>query len=593
MTPAELKHNLTSQIESVVEYLLPNGVRAGQEWCVGSIAGDPGKSLKVRLQGAKAGIFQDFANPEHKGDLLDLWQSVRGLSFIDTLKEVKDYLGVVDATPDFWPEKQYKKPEKPKCSAPKKSLLAWAEKRKIQPETLKAFKIAQKDNAVVFPFISPEGELELVKYRGIESKKIWSNKNPIPCLFGWQAVKDNDRDIIICEGEWDACAWFQAGHPALSVPFGGGTGRKQEDWINYEFHRLERFEQIYLSMDMDSAGHQALSDIIDRLGRHRCKVVILPFKDANACILEYDGVELLVSAIQSAKTVDPEELKRLSEFHAEIVDELYPSNDIKPGMRLPWEKTYGEILLRPAEITLWAGINGHGKSVLLSNIAVDGMAQGEKFCIASMEMKPRKIGKQLYRQLSGKAFPTKKELGILRDSVEGSVWIFEAYGTTKAKRVLEVFEYARKRYGITQFIVDSLAKCGLAEDDYARQKDFVDRLMEFSRLHNIHVHLVVHIRKSGDEKRVPGKMDIKGTGALTDMVDNVLIVWRNKLKEEDLRSEDTHRISNSRDKPDTILCCVKQRETGLEPSYGLWFDPASCRFRGHIDEAPKEYLRLD
>jgi twinkle protein len=591
MTPAELKHTLVSQIESVVEHLLPSGDRTGQEWCVGSIGGEPGKSLKVRLRGPKAGLYQDFANPEHKGDLLDLWQAVRGLSFVDTLREAKDFAGVVETSPGFWPKKQFKKPEKPKCSSPKKSLMAWAEKRKIQPETLKAFKIAQSDGAMVTPFISPEGNLELVKYRGIETKKIWSNKDPIPCLFGWQTVKDNDRDIVICEGEFDAMAWYQSGYPALSIPFGGGDGKKQ-DWIDYEFHRLERFEYICLSMDMDAAGSKAISAIVDRLGRHRCKVVTLPFKDANDCILQPKGAQLLTAAIQAAKTIDPEELKTLAEFHDEIVDELYPTNGVMPGMKLPWEKTHDGILLRPAEISLWAGINGHGKSVMVENVAVDGMSQGEKFCIASMEMKPRKIGKQIYRQLSGKAFPTKKELGILRDSIDGSMWIFEAYGTTKAKRVLEVFEYARKRYGVTQFIVDSLAKCGFAEDDYTRQKDFVDRLMEFSRAYDVHVHLVVHIRKGGDEKKIPGKMDIKGTGALTDMVDNVLIVWRNKPKEEDLRSGDKSRIAKSNGKPDTVLCCVKQRETGLEPSYGLWFDPVSCRFRGRQNEPPKECLYL-
>lgn len=403
MTPTELKNTLVSQIDSVVEHLLPNGVRAGQEWCVGSIAGEQGKSLKVRLQGGKAGMWQDFANPEHKGDLLDLWSAVRGIPFVDVLKEVKDYAGIIETKPDFWPKKQIKKPEKPQCTSPKASLNDWALERSILPETLKAFKVGQKNNAAVFPFISPSGELELVKYREVRTKKIWSNKSPIPCLFGWQAITDDDRIVVICEGEFDAMAWHQAGAPALSVPFGGGTGEKQGAWIDYEYHRLERFEHIYLSMDMDTAGNQALNTIADRLGRHRCKVVTLPFKDANECILQPDGSQILKSAIESARTIDPDELKSLSEFHSEIVDEIYPPDGITPGMELPWVKAHGEVLLRQSETTLWAGNNGGGKTVALSNIAVDGMAQGEKFCIASMEMKPRKIGKQIYRQLGGKA----------------------------------------------------------------------------------------------------------------------------------------------------------------------------------------------
>ncbi len=34
-----------------------------------------------------------------------------------------------------------------------------------------------------------------------------------------------------------------------------------------------------------------------------------------------------------------------------------------------------------------------------------------------------------------------------------------------------------------------------------------------------------------DEETQPNKFDIKGTGAITDLVDNVFIVWRNKKKE--------------------------------------------------------------
>ena len=33
------------------------------------------------------------------------------------------------------------------------------------------------------------------------------------------------------------------------------------------------------------------------------------------------------------------------------------------GDVLPWEKTLGKIAFRPGEVTLWAGINGHGKSL--------------------------------------------------------------------------------------------------------------------------------------------------------------------------------------------------------------------------------------
>jgi len=589
MTPSEAKQILNNQIDDVVAYLLPAGTQKGSEWTVGSVAGEKGKSLCVKISGPKVGVWRDFANPEFSGDILSLWGAVRGKQFADTFDEIKNYLGVSDE-PKLYPKKQITYPDKPKCTKPKNEMTKWLTGRGITEKAISAFRLAQKDTATVFPFLSPAGKLELVKYREIGEKKIWSNKDPVPCLFGWQAMDQDTRDVVICEGEIDCLTWHCAGFSALSVPFGAGAGNKQATWIEHEYQRLERFEFIYLSMDMDAEGGAALGEIIDRLGRHRCKVVKLPFKDANECWQKKDGQELLDYGISTAETIDPEELKSLAAFHSEIIEELTSTGESEKGMRLPWGKVENKVLCRPAEISIWAGINSHGKSTLVSNIEVDGISQGERFCIASMEMKPRKLGKQLYRQASGMAQPSGKYLPLLRQYINGAVWIFEAYGTTKANRILEVFEYARKRYGVTQFIVDSLAKCGFAEDDYNKQKQFVDQLMEFSRQHNVHVHVVVHMRKREDENRIPGKMDIKGTGALTDMVDNVFIVWRNKPKEVDMGSDDLGKIAKSKGKPDTYLKVVKQRETGIEPTFGLFWHGLSCRFLGYQDEHLKQYI---
>ncbi len=64
--------NYREKAEAVVKQLLPQGKRHGKEWCVGSIMGEPGQSLKICLEGEKKGRWSDFATKEG-GDLLDLW----------------------------------------------------------------------------------------------------------------------------------------------------------------------------------------------------------------------------------------------------------------------------------------------------------------------------------------------------------------------------------------------------------------------------------------------------------------------------------------------------------------------------------------
>ncbi len=70
----EIVNRLTSNIGALCERLLPNGHRDGPEWRCGSAAGEPGKSMAVRLTGARSGIWCDFADGS-KGDPLDLIQA--------------------------------------------------------------------------------------------------------------------------------------------------------------------------------------------------------------------------------------------------------------------------------------------------------------------------------------------------------------------------------------------------------------------------------------------------------------------------------------------------------------------------------------
>ena len=85
---ADLAAMLAAQAETIARHLLPNGKRSGHEWCVGSVGGEAGDSMKVHLTGRKAGVWCDFASGE-SGDLIDLWAAVRGLDVRATRAEVR------------------------------------------------------------------------------------------------------------------------------------------------------------------------------------------------------------------------------------------------------------------------------------------------------------------------------------------------------------------------------------------------------------------------------------------------------------------------------------------------------------------------
>jgi twinkle protein len=152
--------------------------------------------------------------------------------------------------------------------------------------------------------------------------------------------------------------------------------------------------------------------------------------------------------------------------------------------------------------------------------------------------------------------------------------LYDQQGTVKAEKMIGVMRYAAEVEGVNHFILDSFMKCGIGEDDFNGQKKFIDNICTVARDSGMHIHVVCHARKTMNEKAVPGKMDVKGTGAITDQVDNVINWWRNKDKENRIRKK----IDVEETEPDAMLICDKQRNGEWEGTIGLWFDPASLQF---------------
>lgn len=281
----------------------------------------------------------------------------------------------------------------------------------------------------------------------------------------------------------------------------------------------------------------------------------------------------------------------------ELIDRL--ANPVQaPQIVLPWRKTHSLIQFRPGEVTVWGGANGNGKSLVTGQVALSLCEQGERACVASFEMKPVKTLERMARQWScfnpgdpayqGTTHLTKRlnELyGQFRDWTDKRMWLYDRQGTVTAAQVCAVARYCAKQLGITQFFVDSLMKCVAGEDDYNGQKSFIDELTAIARDSGMHIHVVHHIRKPARESDLPSKYDYKGSGSITDQVDNVISVWRNKAKEK-LRAEG--RAFAEMD-PDTKLICDKQRNGEWEGAIGLWFDPYSQQFVGGPSEGPRPF----
>lgn len=266
-----------------------------------------------------------------------------------------------------------------------------------------------------------------------------------------------------------------------------------------------------------------------------------------------------------------------------IEDAINPPVDT--SVMMPWSSTSESFSFRSGEVTVWAGLNGSGKSMMTSQVALGLVKQKQRVCIASFEMKPKVTLKRMVRQFSGKSLesthyvqtPVQQKIDAItrfKAFANNYLYFYDQQGTVRPEIIIAMCKYCAEELGITHIVVDNLMKCVAGEDNYNGQKDFVDQLTSVARDYNIHIHLVHHIRKLTNDEIRPSKSDLRGSSSITDQVDNVLILWRNKKKEHELQRGD---FSNQ-DASDAVLMCEKQRNGEHESWYDMWYHKDSQQF---------------
>jgi len=195
----ELSHRLAGNALAVCRHLLPQGHVEGDEYRCGSVRGEPGKSLGVHLRGAKAGVWADFATGQ-RGDLIDLWKACRGLTTVEALDEIRDWLGIEKPTFVGKQKKQFDPPKKP--AGIRKADNSYLGSRGIGQEVIDRLRIAQRGDTLYFPFIpATGGDPVMIKFRDTKTKRCGpTSANQMPILFGWQAACPQCAVSVDCRG---------------------------------------------------------------------------------------------------------------------------------------------------------------------------------------------------------------------------------------------------------------------------------------------------------------------------------------------------------------------------------------------------------
>lgn len=255
------------------------------------------------------------------------------------------------------------------------------------------------------------------------------------------------------------------------------------------------------------------------------------------------------------------------------------------GDCLPWTKTQDKFRLRQGELTVWAGYDGHMKSLLLGQVMAH-LSFEKKIAIASLEMKPEATILRMAKQVAGFK-PSPQVLDLFLDHSEQSILIYDQLDMVEEDRLLGFLHHSASVLGCSHVVIDSLTKLAFSEKDRTPEIIFINRLQYFAKALGIHIHLVCHCRKplSGDESKLPNKTEIRGASQITNLADNVVLTWSNKKKARALDKQAQGQYLDEKEievleKPDQFLIVDKQREGEWEGIFALWLDRASTQFLG-------------
>lgn len=689
----DIEAKLCERAEEVCRHLLGEGHREGANYVCGDLSGKPGDSLKVNLVD-KVGVWRDFAAAKGGKTLMSLWCAVRGQPFKPCIIEAKEFLGIRDdftrriksypkpndanereletttyrAVADTWSKLDPLDEEGPVW----KYLV---ETRRLNPEAVRQFGVrefaARGMWVMVFPYFGVPNEAEAtrasigqavmgaelspawLKFERLDrpegKKKEWTSRAPEKSLFGVQ-LAETDRykhcqHLLICEGEKDAMTWASYGCAdwgilPVSVPFGAKwKGQEKDrpspnrDWLDRCWDWMQNFETVFIAMDSDDAGKRAAADLITEIGQRRCRLVQLPedgtgktYKDANDCWLAGISAEEMRYSVEHARDFAPENVVPAADFYDDFMAEWFERH-LEPGLQLPFGFPWR---VRPAELTIWTGIEKSGKTTLLSFVLMALLAQGERAFIASYEIKPVKTLKKYSRQAYGGLIYDKRivdrataaggddllnyQATAREDATDTfkwlsqNLWMNNVVGIGQWRQLLDDMRWARRRYGITQFIIDNFMRLGIAKDDYAQQADAITAFTALAMDLNIHIHVVVHQNKSEGKKESGGKRSVSGAFEIIANAHNIVEVQRDARKGEEVKElfqEYEVGIINEAEfknkktaldlRPDGKFILHAQRD-GEEQngSKYLWFLWESQQYvdkpSGHADHAPLRFV---
>lgn len=559
----------------------------------------------------KAFNFRCFGSCGRSYDILDVFM-YKGATYAEACRKLFELAEMPYSFGELGvkTKRHYRYPHEVPCTD-KSKVYAYFEQRKISRETLDALDVRQdSEGNAVFNYYDTNDVLTMVKYKPSHKvqhgqAKCWcqQNSDTAPLLFNMNRINVNSP-LLICEGEPDCLSAIEAGFKnAVSVPLGSSNLH----WIDENLEWLDQFDSIIICADNDDAGMKMQKECVPRLGSWRTKVVDIPAipigntgrvtKDLNE-ILYVCGKDKVLELILDAKDSPVPSVADLSDVEPTEYEDV---DGVTTGL-----KAIDDELMRLffGTLTIVSGQPGSGKSSLLTQLACNSLDNDIGTWLFSGEL-PNGVEKSWFNYIfagprnitdaiSRRGNPYKKisttTLAEINKTYKGRWHIYrDDYDNTLDKLIASMTDTVRK-YGARCLILDNFMciDTETSEEELRSQTDTIKKLIEFAKKYQVAVILVCHPRKMDAGTNV-GIYDIAGTSNIVNLAHRTIGLRR----VTDAERENAAKYSEKRRqllKYDVIVTIVKDRMFGRQNiDVGLYYDPASRRFFGDMDEYDRRF----
>ena len=150
---------------------------------------------------------------------------------------------------------------------------------------------------IAIPYLTPDGSVVSIRFRRLgdgPGAKYLSMAGDPPRLFNTSALERGTRNIVVCEGEFDAIVAEMCGLPAVAIP---GANAWQPVWCRL----LVQFDAIYVMHDDDEPGRELVAKITNS-GLDNVRPIPMDGGDVTSFYAQY-GRDALRAKVGATKEV--------------------------------------------------------------------------------------------------------------------------------------------------------------------------------------------------------------------------------------------------------------------------------------------------